>query len=112
MGVYVQICRFPAPLGGTQLLGWRIDARPFASNWDSGEGTFRYGSVGVRAVYCSLDPATTILEVDVQRGFKRMNTAVDVLTSFHITKPAVVYVVKTDHLPKSNWLRPGPPSGK
>lgn len=104
----------PGPLGGTELIGWRIDARPFGPTWDSGEGAFRFGgrwnSQGVRAVYCALDPATTILEVAVHRGFKRMDTVAHLLTSFHITNPADLHVVQTDELPNPNWLRSGPPS--
>ena len=104
----------PGPLGGADLLGWRLDARQFAPSWDSGEGAFRFGgrwnSPGVRAVYCALDPATTILEVAVHRGFKRMDTIAHCLTSFRILDPATVHVVQPEDLPNPNWLRPGPPS--
>lgn len=101
-------------LGGADLLGWRLDARQFAPTWDSGEGAFRFGgrwnSRGVRAVYCALDPATTILEVAVHRGFKRMDTIAHILTSFRIIDLESVHVVRPDDLPNPNWLRPGPPS--
>jgi RES domain-containing protein len=104
----------PAALGGTELVGWRIDARQFAPSWDSGEGAFRFGgrwnSTGKRAVYCSLDPATTILEVAVHRGFKRMDTIAHSLTSFRILDPDTVFIVQPEDLPNPNWLRPGPPS--
>ena len=56
----------PAALGGGDgLVVWRLDQRIHAAAWDSGEGPFlnggRWNSRGVRAVYCSIDPATAIL---------------------------------------------------
>ena len=52
----------PAALGGNELVAWRLDAAIHASTWASGEGAFlhggRWNSKGVRAVYCSIDPAT------------------------------------------------------
>jgi RES domain-containing protein len=104
----------PGALGGTDLIGWRLDARQFAPSWDSGEGAFRFGgrwnSVGTRAVYCSLDPATTILEVAVHRGFKRMDTSAHVLTSFRVADPKDVFVLQAEQMPNPNWLRSGQPS--
>jgi RES domain-containing protein len=104
----------PGALGGTDLIGWRLDARQFAPSWDSGEGAFRFGgrwnSVGTRAVYCSLDPATTILEVAVHRGFKRMDTSAHVLTSFRVADPKDVFVMQAEQMPNPNWLRSGQPS--
>ena len=68
----------PPLLGGKDLIGWRIDNNRHAATWDSGEGSFRFGgrwnSRGVRAVYCSLDPATAILEVAVHKGFRVLDT--------------------------------------
>jgi RES domain-containing protein len=104
----------PALLGGTELVAWRLDAQQFASSWDSGEGAYRFGgrwsSVGVRAVYCALDASTSILEVAVHRGFKRMDTIAHSLTSLRINDPADVHVVDGESLPNSNWLRTGMPS--
>lgn len=104
----------PGPLGGTELVAWRLDARQFASTWDSGEGAYRFGgrwsSVGVRAVYCALDASTTILEVAVHRGFKRMDTIPHSLTSLRILDPRDVHVVDAADLPNANWLRSGLPS--
>ena len=104
----------PGALGGTELVAWRLDARPFAATWDSGEGAYRFGgrwsSVGTRAVYCALDASTTILEVAVHRGFKRMDTVPHSLTSFRIIDPADIHVVEAAMLPNPNWLRPGLPS--
>ena len=48
----------PAPLGGTELVAWRLDVAKHATIWDSGEGAYlvggRWNSKGVRAVYCSI----------------------------------------------------------
>src|SRR5690606_37439658 len=73
------------PMGGSELVAWRLDLAGFAPAWDSGEGAYRYGgrwnSRGVRAVYCSLDPATAILEVAVHKGFKPLDTVAHALTA-------------------------------
>jgi len=86
----------------------------FAGNWDSGDGAFRLGgrwnSRGVRAVYCSVDPATAILEAAVHKGFKALDTVRHVLTAVTITRPAGVYIVDPATVPNANWLRPGLPS--
>ena len=100
----------PAALGGgSGLLVWRLDHRSHAASWDSGEGAFRNGgrwnSKGVRAVYCSLDPATAILEVAVHKGFKVLDTIPYVITAARIPDIAEVHIVKHDHVPNPNWLR-------
>lgn len=104
----------PALLGGTELVAWRLDPQQFTSTWDSGEGAYRFGgrwsSVGVRAVYCALDASTSILEVAVHRGFKRMDTIAHSLTSLRIIDPADVHVVDAEALPNTNWLHTGMPS--
>jgi RES domain-containing protein len=63
----------------------------------------------VRAVYCSIDPATAILEVAVHKGFKTLDTVAHVLTAMTITDPKTVHVVEPGALPNPNWLRPGIP---
>lgn len=104
----------PAPLGGTELVAWRLDRATYAARWDSGEGAFRDGgrwnSKGIRAVYCSLDPATAILESAVHKGFKALDTVPHVLTEMKIIETAAVHVVPPTTLPNQNWLRPGIPS--
>jgi RES domain-containing protein len=102
----------PAALGGGDgLVVWRLDKRIRAATWDSGEGAFLYGgrwnSKGVRAVYCSLDPATTILETAVHTGFEVLNTVAYVITAVRIPDIAEVHIVKPDDVPNPNWLRPG-----
>jgi RES domain-containing protein len=96
------------------LLAWRLDMADFAATWDGGEGAYRVGGrwngPGVRAVYCSVDPATAILEVAVHKGFRVLDTVAHVLTAARIVDPAGVHVVQPDDVPNPNWLRPGIPS--
>ncbi|QDF41568.1 RES domain-containing protein [Bradyrhizobium symbiodeficiens] len=103
----------PAALGGSELVAWRLDQSKFSATWDSGEGAFlvggRWNSRGVRAVYCSIDPATAILEVAVHKGFRALDIVPHVITSATID-PAGVFVVAPDTIPNPNWLRPGLPS--
>jgi RES domain-containing protein len=105
----------PASLGGGDgLLTWRLDQRIHAESWDSGEGAFqvgaRWNSKGVRAVYCSIDPATAILEVAVHKGFKTLDTVPFVLTAVRIIAIEEIHAVERDAVPNPNWLRPGVPS--
>lgn len=104
----------PALLGGTELLAWRLDKTDYAATWDSGEGSYtsggRWNSKGVRAVYCSIDPATAILEVAVHAGFRSLDTVPHVLSAINITDPESVEIVRPDLVPNPNWLRPGMPS--
>jgi RES domain-containing protein len=103
----------PAPLGGTELVAWRLDQASYAGTWDSGEGAYlvggRWNGKGVRAVYCSVDPATAILEVAVHKGFKALDTVPHVLTAITI-EPRRAFVVDPAIIPNPNWLRPGIPS--
>jgi RES domain-containing protein len=103
----------PIALGGSELIGWRLDQAIYAQTWDSGEGAYRVGgrwnSKGVRAVYCSVDPATAILEVAVHKGFRALDTVAHVLTAAVITDTSTVHVVDPASIPNPNWLRPGIP---
>ncbi len=104
----------PAPLGDRELVGWRLDRAGFARSWDSGEGAWRFGgrwnSKGTRAVYCSVDPATAILEVAVHKGFEALDTVSHILTSMTVAEPSEVHVLDLASIPNRNWLRPGIPS--
>jgi RES domain-containing protein len=104
----------PTSLGGSELLAWRLDQAAHSADWDSGEGAFRFGgrwnSVGVRAVYGSLDPATAILEVAAHKGFKALDIGPHVLTAMRIDEPSSVHVVGPASISNRNWLRPGIPS--
>ena len=63
----LRLTPLPPPLGSGELVAWRLHRAVFRDDWHSGDGAFRWGGRwngrGVRAVYCSLDPATAILEV-------------------------------------------------
>lgn len=101
------------PIGTGQILGWGLDEKKHAPTWDSGEGSFRVGgrwnSKGVRAVYASFDPAASILEVAVHKGFNALDTVPHVLTSFEIIDPKLIHVVRAEDVPNNNWLVPGMP---
>lgn len=103
----------PPPLGTGDLMAWRLDQARHGATWDSGEGAYlaggRWNSRGVRAVYCSIDPSTAILEVAVHKGFPALDTVPHVLTSLTVTDPSSVHVVTPDAVPNPNWLRPGVP---
>ena len=103
----------PIGLGGTELVAWRLDLAVHASTWDSGEGAYRVGgrwnSKGIRAVYCSLDPATAILEVAVHKGFRALDTVAHIMTAAVIADAGDVHVLDPASLPNPNWLRPGIP---
>lgn len=104
----------PAALGGVGLVAWRIDTALHASTWDSGEGAYRAGgrwnSRGVRAVYCSLDPSTTVLEVAVHKTFRVLDAVPHVLSEIEVNDPSAVRVVHPHELPDPDWLRPGIPN--
>ena len=63
----------------------------------------------MRAVYCSLDPATAILEVAVHKTFPVLDTVPHILTAARFVDPADILVVEPDSIPNPNWLRPGTP---
>lgn len=98
------------PLGFGELRLWRLDQERHAATWSTGEGAFlvggRWNSIGVRAVYSSVDPAAAILEVAVHKGFRVLDTAPHVLTSARIVDPGLVHVVMPKDVPNANWLVP------
>lgn len=93
---------------------WRLDAERHASSWDQGIGAERVGGrwnpKGFAAVYCSIDPATCILESAVHRGFKVLDTSPHILTSAALDPNAEVLVVQPSDLPNPAWLQGGTPS--
>jgi RES domain-containing protein len=103
----------PGPLGGGEIVAWRLDSARHANNWNRGEGAYRAGgrwnSKGIRAVYCALDPATAILEVAVHKGFRTLDTVPHVLTSLVVPSPGDIHIVQPEDLPNPNWLVPGIP---
>ncbi|KAA1183903.1 RES domain-containing protein [Rhizobium tropici] len=103
----------PIVLGGVELIAWRLDQAVHASTWDSGEGAYRVGgrwnSKGTRAVYCSLDPATAILEIAVHKGFRALDIVAHKMTAAVVTDTSDVHAVDPASVPNPNWLRPGIP---
>jgi RES domain-containing protein len=102
----------PTALGNDPaIVVWRLDKTIYARTWESGEGSFlnggRWNSRGVRAVYCSFDPATTILEIAVHTGFDALDRVPRTLTSVTILDAQQVRIVLPDEIPNENWLRPG-----
>ncbi len=95
------------------MLAWRIDAQAYATNWDSGLGAELFGGrwnpKGLRAVYCSLDPSTCIVEAAVHRGFAVLDTQPHVLSCLQLDT-AGVRVVAPEALPNPAWLHGGVPS--
>ena len=101
-------------LGRDKLLAWRLDPLLYTSTWDSGEGAYRFGgrwnSVGVRAVYCSLEAATCILELAVHKGFAPLDRTPHTLSALEVTQRSHVHVVDAGELPNPNWLYATRPS--
>lgn len=97
-------------------MAWRLDQASFSARWDSGEGAFRAGGRwngrGVRAVYCSLDPATSILEVAVHKGFKTLDVVPHVLTALIVADSSAIHVAYPAAVPDPDWLRPGLPGAE
>ena len=95
---------------GSRLVAWRIDEKRHAATWDSGEGSFcnggRWNSPGSRIVYCSFDPAVTILEVAVHKTFEVLDMVPHVLTSLEVLPVAYdkVIVVRPEDLTIKFWL--------
>jgi len=96
------------------LVAWRLDAKVHAATWDSGIGAElvggRWNPKGVKAVYCSLDPSTTILESAVHRGFDVLDLNPHVLTSITIPDTSEVKVIAPSDVPNGAWLHNGIPS--
>jgi RES domain-containing protein len=105
----------PGPLSATpELVAWRLDPDRFAVTWDSGVGAEslggRWNPKGFKAVYCSVDPSTCIIENAVHRGFDVLDTQPHVLTSFTIADLPGVRVVQPSEIPNAAWLHGGTPS--
>jgi RES domain-containing protein len=100
----------PAALGSSSFVAWRLEREKYLSTWDAAEGAFqvggRWSSKGRRVIYASLDPATTILEVAVHKGFDVLDTVPHRLLEVEIDA-APVYVVQKSAIPNPNWLQSG-----
>jgi len=102
------------PTGPAPLVAWRLDGAAHAPAWDSGIGAERAGGrwnpKGLRTVYCSIDPSTTILESAVHRGFDVLDIQPFVLSGMVIHDPADVLIVAPADIPNPAWLHGGIPS--
>ncbi|KAF1048795.1 RES family NAD+ phosphorylase [Xylophilus sp.] len=101
----------PAALGGgSGLAAWRLEQARHAPAWNTAEGAYRVGgrwsSPGRRVLYASLDPATTIVEVAVHKGFDTLDTVAHALLRLEVD-PWGVHVVQPDAIPNPHWLHPG-----
>jgi RES domain-containing protein len=101
----------PLPGHTGPALFWRLDDKRYARTWDSGEGARlkggRWNPSGVAAVYCSLDPATAILELAVHKGFDTLNAVAHVLSVAALAIPwGQVHVVQPKDVPNNVWLYP------
>lgn len=98
----------------SELIVWRLDPSKHAATWDSGEGALRGGgrwnSKGRLAVYCSLDAATTILEVAVHKTFATLDAVPHTLTAAKIQPGAALHRIDPDDVPNPNWLEATAPS--
>ena len=105
----------PAALdAAATLVAWRIDAQRYAESWDSGVGAEalggRWNPKGVKAVYCSIDPSTCLVETAVHRGFTVLDTHPHILTSLEVPDTTGVRVVMPEEIPNPAWLDGGIPS--
>jgi len=95
------------------FIAWRLERTAYAPTWDKGIGAEKVGGrwspKGLPAIYASLDPATTILEVAVHAGFKTLDTVAHTLIEIEIEilNPKEVHIVQPKDVPNPNWLRPG-----
>lgn len=100
----------PAALGGSDLVAWRLERDKYLPEWEKAEGAYRVGgrwsSVGRRVLYTSIDPATTILEAAVHKGFAVLDTVPHTLLVLNV-EPADVHILKRSNIPNAQWLRPG-----
>jgi RES domain-containing protein len=106
----VQMAPLPAALGGRGLVAWRLERTRYRTTWQSAEGAYlvggRWSSRGRRVLYASLDPATTVVEVAVHKGFHVLDTVSHTLLSLEVD-PTGVHVVQPDDVPNPHWLGPG-----
>jgi RES domain-containing protein len=101
---------FPTNLGTSTLSVWRLEREKHFPTWTSAEGAFlaggRWSSPGQRVIYASLDPATTILEVAVHKGFNVLDSVPHRLLEISIAA-VPIEVVQPSDVPNPHWLNPG-----
>ena len=96
------------------MRAWRVDQAINKATWDSAIGAHGFGGrwnpKGQKALYCSLDAATAVLDVAVHKGFRALDRVPHVITSFTIANPSPVFVVKPGDVLNPGWLLTGMPS--
>jgi RES domain-containing protein len=96
------------------FVAWRIDAERHGAEWDSGIGAEllggRWNPKGFKAVYCSIDPSTCLVEAAVHRGFKVLDTQPHLITGITILDPASTRLLMPGDIPNPAWLHGGTPS--
>ena len=101
----------PPFVPGTAWTVWRLENSKYVDEWHKAEGAFRFGgrwnSPGTRILYTSIDPATTILEAAVHKGFDALDTVAHDLLEITISDLAAAHVVRPEDVPNAHWLRPG-----
>lgn len=104
---------FEPPLAAP-VRAWRVDQANYKTVWNSATGAQgsggRWNPKGVKAVYCSLDAATAILEVAVHKGFQALDKVPHVITALKIEHPGFVFVVKPQDVPNPAWMSSGVPN--
>ncbi|NJR44060.1 RES domain-containing protein [bacterium] len=100
----------PDFLTGTSVCAWRLEREIYAKDWGTAEGAYRVGGrwspAGMRVLYTALDPATTILEVAVHKGFDALDRVAHQLLKIEL-QAAGAHIVKPETVPNPNWLHPG-----
>src|SRR5262249_24923923 len=101
------------PWAPGKLCMWRMDQKIFGATWDTGIGAEsvggRWNPRGYAAVYCSVDPATAILQVALHKGLNALSRVPIVRTCAKIHDPGSLHVMNEVELPNANGLSPGIP---
>jgi RES domain-containing protein len=95
----------------TTFVAWRLERNEFVPTWEKGVGAEKVGGRwsprGRRVIYASIDPATTILEVAVHKGFATLDVVPHTLLGIEMLKASQVHVVQPAGIPNSRWLISG-----
>lgn len=93
------------------FVAWRLERTEHFSTWGKGIGAEKVGGRwsprGRAVIYTSLDPATTILEVAVHKGFATLDVVPHKLLAIEILNSSKVHVVQPSAVPNQRWLVSG-----
>lgn len=93
------------------LVAWRLERKEHFPSWDKGTGAEKVGGRwsprGRSVIYTSLDPATTILEVAVHKGFPTLDKVPHKMLEIGVLTPSKVFVVQPSDIPNPRWLHSG-----